>query len=166
MPQCRAATGASARIQHDITRQVPRFTAESVSQPGTHCRQAERRTTALHQQLPRVMVELLGVQRPDHQNVVSTRTEMRQQVGELHAAFAVLLERSLRAEQRCGVLLDERETHFLKQVFRQRLATQFVELRLRVEQVELRGCSGHKDEDAGLRRTVEVRLLRLQRIHR
>ena len=87
---------------------------------------------------------------------------MWQVVGQLHAAFAMLRERPVRAAQNSRVFLDEGETNFFQQLFGQRLAVQFVEFRFWIEQIQMRWRSGVKDEDTGLGLRVVMRLPRRQ----
>src|SRR5262249_19767537 len=58
----------------------------------------------------------------------------------------------------------EREALVLDERFRRRLATQLVELRLVIEQLQLARAAGHEQEDHALGLRREVRLLRRQRV--
>ena len=90
----------------------------------------------VHQQLAGMMVERLGVHRADQRDVVGTGRQVRQEVGKLHAALAVLGELPRAAQNRGRLLLDEGEPDVLGERLRQLLAVQLVELRLGVEKIE------------------------------
>jgi len=109
-----------------------------------------------------MMVELFAVQAADHQEVVGHTAEVRQPVGKLHAALAVLREGSRRAHQRGGVGLDEGEAGRVEDRLGKLLAVKLVEPGFGCEEVELRRRTGHEDENAGLGLRLKVRRLRLQ----
>ena len=91
------------------------------------------------------------------------RRQVRQQLGQLGARLAVLLEREGRAEQPRRAL-DEREPLPLRNELRGNLlAVVLLQRRLVVEQIELRRRAGHEqiDDVLGLRR--EVRRARRER---
>ena len=88
---------------------------------------------------------------------------MRQEFADVHAALAGLRELADRAEQ-LGVALDERESLALGERLGHRLAGEFVELRLRLEEFKLRRRAGHEQIDDRLGLGGEVRLPRRERI--
>ena len=98
----------------------------------------------------------------------ATVAKMRQQLGNLLAAFAVPLKPILRAGQR-HFAADEREPLAFQQLRRASLAVVLDQLRLVVEQIELRRRADHVQVDhvLGLRRKVRrpggERIRRLQR---
>jgi hypothetical protein len=104
-----------------------------------------------------MMIELLAVQRADHQQIVGACRQVRQEVGEVHPALAVFGPCAWRTEQHRRVFLDEREPDFVEHLFRQRLAVQFVQLRLRIEQIQVRRRAGLEQKDAVLGLGCEVR---------
>ncbi len=112
------------------------------------------------------MIELVGVHRAHHEQVVRDRAEVRQQVAEIHPALAVFFERALRAHQPRRFFFDESEAHFFQQRIGQRLAVELVELWLRIEEIELARRAFHEDENAVLRLRREVRPLRQEWIGR
>jgi len=87
-----------------------------------------------------MMVERLGVHRANQGDVVGAGRQVRQEVGQLHAALAVLREDARAAQDAGAVLLDEGEADVLRQRLGQFLSLQLVEFRLGVEQVELAGA--------------------------
>ena len=89
--------------------------------------------------------------------------QVRQEVGQLHAALAVLRELARAAQEAGRLLLDEGEADVLGHRLGQLLAVQLVELRLGVEQVDLARGAFEVDADAVLRLGREVRRLRRQR---
>jgi hypothetical protein len=64
--------------------------AETVGKPGTHAGPAGDGRAGVHQQLAGHVIELVRVHRPDEADVVGDRADVREQVGELHAALPVL----------------------------------------------------------------------------
>src|SRR5205085_902261 len=101
--------------------------------------------------------------RPGQGDVVHTFRQVRQQVGQLHAALAVFGPLAGAAEDGGRFLADEREPDVLGERLGQLLAVQVVELGLVVEQVELTGGAFEVDADAVFRLAREVRRLRVQR---
>src|SRR5215468_9276897 len=91
------------------------------------------------------MVRYVGVQGPDPTNTVGAFADLREQLAHFHAAFTVLLEGELRAQQRAGLPLG------LNCPARQRLAVILVEHRLGVEAIYLRKSAVHEKENDVLR---------------
>ena len=112
---------------------------------------------AVHHQLAGMMVERLGVHRADQGDVVGAGRQVRQEVGQLHAALAVLRELARAAHQTGALLLDEGEADVLGHRLGQLLAVQLVELGLGVEEVDLAGSAFEIDADARLGLGGEVR---------
>jgi hypothetical protein len=83
---------------------------------------------------------------------------VRQQIAEIHAALAVLGKDSRDAHEPRGFFADEGKAHVLCHAVRQRLAVEFVELRLRIEEIHLARPALKEDEDAVLRLRREMRL--------
>ncbi len=54
---------------------------------------------AHHKQLCRTVIDLLGVQRFDHAQLVGDTSQMREQLAQPHPTFAMLLEFVLRPKQ-------------------------------------------------------------------
>ena len=110
------------------------------------------------------MIEGVGVHGADQGEVVGAGRQVRQEVGQLHAALSVLRELAWAAHEPRRLLLQEGEADVLGHRLGQLLAVQLVELRLGIEQVDLAGRAFEIDADTrfGLRR--EVRCLRGERI--
>ena len=72
------------------------------------------------------------------------RADVREQLADLHAALAVLLERERRSHQRAGLALGG------DRAAGQRLAVVLVEHRLGIEAVDLRQAAVHEQEDDAL----------------
>jgi hypothetical protein len=108
-----------------------------------------------HENLPGRVVELRRLHRFDDGDIVDHRRQMGEQVRKLRAALAVTCKGMRRAQQ-FRRSFDEREPLALDDVLRNRLAVVLIELRLVIEQVELRGRAGHEEEDNlfGFRREV------------
>ena len=78
-----------AGAQHHEAGQILRLAAQAVKHPGAERRAAELNAAGEQQQLPRVMVERVGVHRAHQRDVVGDRSQVRHQLGKLHAALAV-----------------------------------------------------------------------------
>ena len=109
----------------------------------------------VHEDLRRRVVELVGLHRADDRDVVGDRREVRQQLGDLGARLPVPLELERRAEQ-LRRALDEREPLALDQLLGDVLAVVLRQLRLGIEQIELRRRAGHEQVDDALRLRREV----------
>ena len=96
------------------------------------------------------MVERLGMHRAHPANVVGAGRQVRPEVGELHAALAVLVEATRTAHEPRRLALNERKTHVARHRLRQRLAVQLVQLRLGVPKVDLAGSALHVHVDDAL----------------
>jgi hypothetical protein len=84
------------RGQHDETRQILRLGAEPVQQPRTHARPALDRRAGVHEGVRRIVVDLIGVQRLDHAQLVGDAAEMRKDFRDLQTRCAALPERAER----------------------------------------------------------------------
>src|SRR5438132_1218530 len=84
---------------------------------------------------------------------------MRKKIGQLHAAVAVRRELAVAAEQNGRFFLDEREADALRHRFRQLLAVQLVQLRLRIKQVDMARRAFRQKENAILRLRGKMRQL-------
>ena len=85
----------------------------------------------------------------------TTVGQMRQQLGELGAALAVLGELELRPEQ-LRVRIDERGPIAFEQLGGRQRAIELGELRLVVEQLQMARRAGHEQEDDVLRPRPEM----------
>lgn len=87
-----------------------------------------------------MMVERLGMHRPDQGDVVGTPAKMRQEVGRFHAALPAWDERAVATENPGRFLLKRGERTFLVNDSGN-AAVQLVELRFGVEQVNVTGSA-------------------------
>ena len=104
----------------------------------------------MQEHLRRGVVDLVGVQSLEQRDVVGDRRQVRQQLGDLLAAFAVLLKLILRSGQR-HFAADEREPLAFQQLRRASLAVVLDQFRLVIEQIELRRSADHVQVDHVLR---------------
>ncbi len=95
------------------------------------------------------MIERVGVHRFHDGDVVDDFGQVRQQLGKLRAALAVLGELEFRAEQR-RVRIDERGAIAFQQLRRRQRAVELRQLRLVVEQLQMAGRAGHEQKDDAL----------------
>ncbi len=87
----------------------------------------------------------VAVARPDHRDVVDAARDVREEVGDLDAALAVLLERPARAQQ-LGVALDQLVLG-LAELLGPPLPFELVQERLGIERLQVAGPAGHEQED-------------------
>ena len=139
-----------AREQHDEARQVAVLAAEPVAEPRAQARPADHLVAGVHEDLRRRVIELRRPHRADDRDVVGDLREMRQQLRDLRARLAVPLELERRAEQ-LRRALDEREALALDELVGDVLAVVLRQLRLGIEEIELRRRAGHEEVDDALR---------------
>ena len=151
----RAAAQTARRVEHDKARKVLRFAAQPVQRPRAEARPAELARTRLHQDLAGSVIERVGGHRLDDRDVVSHFRQVRKGFGNLSAGLAVSAELELAGEEG-GVRLDEGVLLPFDDFRGHRLAVEFLELRLVVEQVELRRRAAHEEVNdvVGLGRVV------------
>lgn len=84
---------------------MPPPASQTVAEPGTDAGPARDGRAGIHQQLPGHVVELIRVHRADEANVIGDRTDVRDEIGQLHAALAVRLERARSAHDAGGFMM-------------------------------------------------------------
>ena len=101
--------------------------------------------------------------RADHREIIDTTGQIREQVGNLDPALAVLAKFPAAAEQ-TGVFLNELILR-VAEFRRPRLSVEFVQEGLGVEGLEMAWAAGHEQEDHGLGLGLgQMRRLRCERI--
>ena len=157
LPVLRLGDRVAAGAHDDEAGQVLVLGPEPVEHPRPDARPRLAGVAAVHQHQRGFMVRHVGVHRPDHADVVDALGRLREQLADLDAALAVLLELERRGERRAGLPLG-------RQVRRQRLARLFGQRGLGVERVDMGRPAVHEqvDDPFGLRR--ELRRLRRQRV--
>src|SRR5213595_698983 len=100
----------------------------------------------VHEDLPGSVIELRGLHRSHDGYVIHDGSEMRQQIRKFRSALPVASKRMRRAQQFRGAF-DKSEALALDNVLRNRLPIVFIQGRLVVEQVELRGGAGHEQKN-------------------
>src|SRR5262249_47301056 len=126
----------AARIgHHDVARKRLALRAQAVQHPGAHAGKARDDASGEQLILCRGMYECVGLARADDCQIVGACRGVRKQVRHPHATLAVLLERTLCAEQ-SRLSLDELALD-LSELSGANLAVEFVEQRLRVERLQV-----------------------------
>ena len=148
---------ADAGHQHDERGQILVLAAEAIAEPRAHRRAAGKLRTGVHEERGRVVIERLGVKALHEADVVHDGPELREQFAQPHAGLAVLRELVGRREE-LGVLPDLREPDVLYQFLGHLLAVALGQLRLGIEQVEMRRAAGLEEVDDVLGLGREVRL--------
>ena len=132
-------------LDDDVAGQVLVLGAEAVGHPAPQRRPAAADRAGVHLADAVDVVQPVGDARPDHRQVVGALGDVRQPVGDPHAALAVPRPLPPRLEQ--GRLhLPHRRDHPLD-ARRQGLAGEAVDLRLGVERVDLARPAFHEQED-------------------
>ena len=97
LPVLRLGDREAARAHHDEAGQVLVLRPEPVEHPRADARPGLPRLAAVHQHQRRLVIGDVGVHRADHADVVDHLGGVREQVADLDAALAVLLELERRA---------------------------------------------------------------------
>ena len=112
------------------------------------------------------MIELRGVHGPHQRDVIRAGGDVRQQIADFHAALAVFFEDTAGAHHRGRILLQKGKLRISHDRIGQRLSVVFVEQRLGIKEIHLRGAAFEEDEDTSLRLRREMRHSRGKRISR
>ena len=148
-----AAPDALARVgrlaaagEHHEPGQVLVLGAQSVGRPGAQRRAAELGGARVQEELGGGVVELVGLHRLDHGEVVDHPRQVLPDLAQLRAGLAVAGELERRA-QHVGHARDEGEPLPLEQLVGAGLAVVLAERGLVVEEVELAGRARHVQVD-------------------
>ena len=158
-----AAGGALARREHHEARQVFRFRAQAIERPGAERGPAGNDRAGEQQQLPRMVVEGVGMDRAHQADVVGDLAQVLPQLGEHHAGLPAR-RKVVAAGHHLGGRLDKSELEVFGHFGRQRFAVPLLELGLGVEELVLARPPLHKHVDDVLSLGREVRRARRQRI--
>ena len=157
LPVLRLGDRVAAGAEHDEARQVLVLGAEPVEEPRAEAGASQAGVAAVHQHQGRLVIRHVGLHRSDDANVVDALADIGEDLADLDAALAVLLEFERRAEGRAGLALGP------EILGRQFLARVRVEHRLGVEGVDLRRPTVHEQVDHPLRLRRQGGRLRRQR---
>ena len=95
-----------------------------------------------------MVIERVGVHAADQADIVRGSAEVRQKIGQLHSTLAVRSEFAVAAQQHRRLFLNECEPDALRHRLRQLLSVEFIQLRLRVEQVDMARRPFRQEKDA------------------
>jgi hypothetical protein len=135
-------------LHHDERGQVAVLGADAVVDPGAQRRFTREDRAGVHLADAGGVIDAVGLARTDDREVVGARGDVRDPVGEPLSGLSVLLPFALRAEER-GLGFAHRGDDRAEAVG-QALAGQFVQQRLRIEEVHLRRTAFHEEEDDAL----------------
>src|SRR5678816_4192467 len=107
------------------------------------------------------MIDSVRHARSNHREIIDTRGNVRQPITDPDTALAVLSPLPLRTKERRADLAHRR--NHLGEALRQRLPRQFIELRLRIEQIDVTWPSFHEKKNDAPRARREMRSFRHQR---
>ena len=138
------------RVEHDEAGQVLRLGPEPIEQPRTHAGPALDDRAGVHERVRGVVVDLLGLHRADHAEVVRDTPDVREKFAHLRAGLTVLFERGERPARLEHGVLQLRELLAFGERFGKRLTVEFLEFRFPVEGLKLRRAAGHAEEDHAL----------------
>ena len=143
----RLALAASDAGQHDEAGQVLAFAAEAVEHPRAHRGPARDDRAGVHEGMGGIVVDLLGVHRADHGDLVGVFRDVGEGVADLDAGFAVAGEVVLGAHAVECLALELGELLALGEGLRHRFSVQLTELRFEIEGFQMRRPAGHAEED-------------------
>ncbi len=143
--------------EDDEAGQVFGLAAQAVGDPRAHARPAGDGRPGVHEGVRRVVVDRLGHHGPDDADLVGDAPDVREELADLLARLAELLERVLRREALERLPLELRDRHPRRERAGHRLAVHLGELRLVVERLQVRRPAGHAEEDDPFRLRREVR---------
>ena len=140
-----AARPARTALEHDEAGQIIALAADAVGGPRPHAWPAELAAAGVHEQLCGGVIEQVRGARFHERDVVHDRRGVREEFTHPRAGPAVLFELAPSAEE-VGAMTaaHEREAFPFDKRLGNRLAVQFGEFRLVIEQLELARASGHE----------------------
>ena len=109
-----AARTFRARTENDERREILRFRAQPIENPGAHARTSELHAARVHQQLARSVVERVRGHRFHQRDVVDDLRSVRQKLRKLSPALAGFVKLEFRSEQ-LRIRIDERGSVALQQ---------------------------------------------------
>ena len=160
-PVLGAADRPAGRVEHHHEAgEVLVDAAEPVVDPRTQTGAAGQDLAGVHLEHGRAVDRRVGRHRVQEGDVVDAGGQVREQVADVLAGLAVLLELPLRPDDPALVLLAASA----ERLDGDRLAVELVELGLVVEGVDLAGTAVHEEEDDALGPGRQHRLLGGQRV--
>ena len=160
--------GAADRLliiqENDERRQIPVGAAQAIGEPRAHRRPSRQNVARVHLRNGANVIQSVGPAGADDSQIVHVLRNIRIPIGNPKPALPMLFERSLRCHQRI-VRRAHRRNHFAEGRGH-RLPVQFLQLRLRIEQIDVAWSALHEEPNDGLRLRRMVRLLRRHRVHR
>src|SRR5439155_15149418 len=145
-----------AREQDDEAGEIAAVAAEPVREPRSDAGAAKHLAARIHEDLPGRMVELRRLHRAPDRDLVGDGRKMRQQLRELGARLAVLLERERRPEQARRAFDKSKSLPFRNELGGNLFAVVLLQRGLVVEQVELCRRARHEQVNNVLRFRCEV----------
>ncbi len=138
--------------EHDVRGQVLVECPQAVADPGPHAGQRHCGRAGVHCQNRLKMLDDIGMQRPDHAQLVGHATQVRKELADHQARLSAWLKLKRRAQERpvAGFVGPEPERG-------NRLAAVAVQPGLVVERVDMRETTGKKDHDQLPRRRGMMR---------
>ena len=153
--EARAPVGVASRRallaggEDDEAGQVARLRAEPVRRPGAERGPPELLRSGVHQDLARSVVERVRRHAFDDGDVVDDVAQVRQQLRELRAGFAIAAKLEFRTQQsRVGV--DERRPIAFEELRGWQLAVVLRQLGFVVEELQVAWAAGHEEVDDAL----------------
>src|SRR5882724_621977 len=93
----------------------------------------------------RIMIDLLRMHRANYANIIRNRRDMREQIGDLLARLAMLLEFGEWAARFQHGILQLRQLLSFGERFRKWFAIKFLQLRLVIEAFQMRRTARHAE---------------------
>ena len=145
---------AAAAGEHHERRQVVVLAAQAIGQPRAHRWPAGLLIARAHERDRRIVIDRLGKHGPDERDVVHDAADVRQQAAQLDAGFAVAFEFVRRAHttQHRLARRHARDALAHANAGRQFHPGHLLQLRLGIEQIQVRRRAGLKHVDDALGR--------------
>ena len=146
------------REQHHVGREIVIRAAKPIGQPRAHRRPPGQRMPGLHESHPGIMVDRIRPHGTDERELIHHLAHVWQQIAHFDAGFAALRKPPMRAQDDQRRALQLSHALALGQAVWHGIAPEFVQLRLRVEGLELRRPAAHEQENdpLGTRRMVKA----------
>ena len=161
-PCSRSAADAAGGVHHHKGGQIAALAPEAIRGPGADRGAARLGEAAVHENLRRGMVELIGAAALDDRDLIHHRRQLRQHLRDLGPRVAVLGKLELR-RQHCGIGADKGIPLAADYFRRNRLPLNLDQLRLVIKELQLRRGPRHEELDHRLRLRRKVGRLGRQR---
>ena len=140
----RLRTASRMRAEHHESWQILRLAAEPVLDPRPHARPSADGGAGVHERVGGIVINRVGVHRPNYREVINVLGEPWKKRGHLRAALSPFPEGKLWSQACELLILQLRDRLALGERRRHWLPVQLHQLRLvRIERLQMRRSAGH-----------------------